>query len=84
MQLDHLLRACGLVQPVYILGDDRAEQAAALQFRDRLVAPVGGGPAMCCQPRWLRAQYRCRAAAAPVNAWYVIGLARRVRPVGPR
>ena len=84
MQLDDVLRARGLVQPVHVLGDDPAEQAAPLQLGHGLVARLGAARAMCRQPRWLRAQYRCRAAAAPVNAWYVIGSARRARPVGPR
>ncbi len=57
-----------------------------MQFGHGLVAAAfGAAAAMARQPRWLRAQYRCRAAALlPMNVWYVIGCAFRARPVGPR
>jgi hypothetical protein len=39
---------------------------------------------MLGQPMWLRAQYLRLAEALRVKVWYVIGVARRARPVGPR
>ena len=44
MQLDDVLRAGRLVQPVDVLGDDSVQQAAPLQLGHGVVALVRGGP----------------------------------------
>ena len=69
MQFDHLPRARRLVQPVHVLRDDPGQQPAALEFATAWCPAFGAAPATCRQPRWLRAQYRCRAAAVATNVW---------------
>ena len=67
MELDDALGTAGPVQPVDVLGDDAAEQPAALELGDGPVAGVRRGPRDDLPPRWLRAQYRRRATGSRVK-----------------
>ena len=69
VQLGHRLRARRLVQPVHVLRDDPASSPARSSAATARCPSFGAAPVMCRQPRCDRAQYRCRAAADPVNAW---------------
>ena len=56
VQLGDVAAAGGLVQPVDVLGDDRPEDATALQVGDGVVGGVRLGVANRCQPMNERAQ----------------------------
>jgi hypothetical protein len=84
VQLDHVAGAGEVCSPSTFCVMTPVSRPAVCSRATPRWPSFGSARAMTRQPRWLRAQYRRRAATEPVKAWNVIGVAGRAAPLGPR